>query len=169
MRIFCCFFWEVTNHGIYCCTGSVTASIFPPGRVSGSMVSRGCHGGVFGPSGPRERNDRAEAGAVSHQVSKVWLLESERLLHKMWNWILRLLPAEGWPWLLIVDSTRIVVGFNWKEIISDWGNWIQQWIYRMGLKGNHGMQRNGTLIGEAQEKQLVCYIYKRNEMLFLCA
>ena len=39
----------------------------------------------------------------------------------------------------------------------------------MGLKGNHGMQRNGTLIGEAQEKQLVCYIYKRNEMLFLCA
>ena len=111
---------------------------------------------VFTPSGPRERNDRAEARAVSLQVSKVWLVESEeKLLHEMWkcaNLILRLLPAlPGWPWLLIVDSTRIVVGFNWKEIISDWGNWTQQWIYRMGLKGNHGLQRNSTLIGQPQE------------------
>ena len=41
---------------------------------------------VFTPSGPRERNDRAEARAVSLQVSKVWLVESEeKLLHEMWK------------------------------------------------------------------------------------
>ena len=51
--------------------------------------------------------------------------------------------VSSWVMALIIDSTRIVILFNWNEITSeDRGNWTQHWIYRMGLKGNHGMQRS---------------------------
>ena len=58
--------------GIFCC---IDLSHSPSSPRAGA-VAEWCQGGVmgvswgvFGPSGPRERNDRAEAGFVSDQVS----------------------------------------------------------------------------------------------------